>query len=65
MKCPLLRQALIISIGKDVEALDDCLEEECAWWYGELGCCSMFMIAKKLNTLNAVIKNIEAKIPSG
>uniref|UniRef100_A0A6H2A1N5 Uncharacterized protein n=1 Tax=viral metagenome TaxID=1070528 RepID=A0A6H2A1N5_9ZZZZ len=33
MKCPLLQRYLIQGEDAALEVFDDCLREECAWWY--------------------------------
>ena len=52
MKCPLQK----IVLGKDNEGNEitvfgDCIEKDCAWWFGRHECCSLPAIANCLEEL--------------
>ena len=56
MKCPMQK----IAVGKDGEGdnltdFRDCLKEECAWWFGSHGCCSIPALVNSLEELRFTI----------
>jgi hypothetical protein len=46
MICPL--KQLAYSISAVLPTTDDCDEDDCAWWFGAQGCCSLPAIANLL-----------------
>ena len=46
MKCPLLQRYLIQEHPLEKDIIDDCLKDECAWWYEDNQCCAVLTIAQ-------------------
>jgi len=58
VKCPLLQRYLIQGEDNALEALDNCLQEECAWWYRENECCSMLTLAQGSTYIHKALLDI-------
>lgn len=63
MKCPLLRITWKAEPELRKFEILDCLQEECAWWDFERGCCCHKSIYLELDRVVAFIKGIEDKMP--
>jgi len=63
MKCPLLSIVKVQAIGPRNEILEDCIEEQCAWWNEPEQCCHISMIEFDLVSIAGLIAKIKDKMP--
>lgn len=63
MKCPLFHRPKLDEPGLMSYQTGDCLKEECAWWEGHGGFCSIIKICRHLEGIANTLDNMEHKMP--
>lgn len=63
MKCPLLAHKTYIEDDWPTQVYEDCLKQECAWWYKENGSCALLTLAQGSTYLHKVLLDMEKKMP--
>ncbi len=68
MKCPMLTMYAVTYSKPEAYQDRDCIQEECAWWDGHGGFCSILKIARHLAmvapTLGDIAKELTLTRPS-
>ncbi|MBA7588025.1 hypothetical protein ES708_30073 [subsurface metagenome] len=58
MKCPLFYSAVFSKPGEYAPKAIECLQEECAWWDGHGGFCSIIKIVRHLEMVAPILHDI-------
>ena len=64
MKCPLLQRYLIQGEDNALEALDNCLKGECAWWNESNESCAVKLIGDCFIPLGNTLGKVADRMPS-
>jgi hypothetical protein len=62
MKCPILSAGALANPTDDVGPYWDCLQDECAWWSGAFGKCSVNALAQGLRLVQLELADIKKTI---
>lgn len=58
MKCPLLTLGSYAASNVETWQERDCFKEECAWWDGHGGMCSVLKITRHLEAISCSLSDI-------
>lgn len=63
MKCPLKQRERFYGSLPLPDIDDDCFKEECAWWDGHGGFCSVLKISRYLEAIGIDLERLTDKMP--
>ncbi len=63
MKCPIRYNVWVDKENKPILLDQDCLKEECAWWYRENNACSILDICADIEGLHETLIDLVEKMP--